>query len=141
MAFPAGVGSTDRLLSRTRFLFLSEAAFQVEVIGALARPPWPPSLSVKFARRISSCLAPEAVVMARKGNVVVQHAFAVFKHGELSLTWECPFCGDHNEWSYSNVPPLVLFPSPIPSFCHGCRKGYAIKIRQKFTGVVRPEMN
>jgi hypothetical protein len=73
-------------------------------------------------------------------KIVVQKAIAVFKHGELSLAWECPFCGDQNERSYSKVPSLVLFPSQIPSFCHGCQKGYAIEIRQKLTGVVTPEM-
>ena len=63
MAFPASMGSTDRLLSRTRFLFLSEAAFQMEVIGALARPPWSPPLSVKFTGRNPTHLAPEAFAM------------------------------------------------------------------------------
>lgn len=63
MAFPTSMGSTDRLLSRTRFLFLSEAAFQMEVIGALARPPWPASLSVKLTRRNPTHLAAEAFAM------------------------------------------------------------------------------
>jgi len=57
------MGSIDRLLSRTRFLFLSEAAFQMEVIGALARPPWPASLSVKLTRRNPAHLAPEGFAM------------------------------------------------------------------------------
>src|SRR5215469_2903426 len=63
MAFPASMGCNCRLLSCTCFLFLSEAAFQVEVIGALARPPWPPSLSVKLTRRNPTHLASEGFAM------------------------------------------------------------------------------
>src|SRR5262245_17292186 len=134
------MGRPDRLLSCARFLFIFEAAFHVEAIGTCARPPRPSSLQVKPTGCNQTRLAPETIMTTRKDNVVVQKAIAVFKRGELSLEWECPFCGDHNEWSYSNVPPFVVFPSPIPSFCHGCRKGYAIEIRQKLTGVVTPEM-
>ncbi len=72
--------------------------------------------------------------------VVAQQAIAVFKHGRLDLAWDCPFCGDHNEWSFFNLPPFAVFSDPILSFCHGCQKWYAIEVRQKLTGVVTPEM-
>ena len=140
MALPASLGGTGRLLSRARFLFLFEAAFQMEVIGALTRPPWAPSLSAKFTRCNSTCLASDAIMRTHNEKVVVQKAIAVFKNGELSLTWECPFCADHNQLSFSNMPPFVEFRGPIPCFCHGCQNKYAITVRQKLTGVVISEM-
>src|SRR5215469_5652682 len=63
MAFPASMGGTGRFLSGARVLFLSEATFQMEVIGPLARPPWPASLSVKLTRRDQTHLAPEGFAM------------------------------------------------------------------------------
>jgi DNA invertase Pin-like site-specific DNA recombinase len=69
MAFPGSMGCPDRFLSCTLFLFLLEAAIQVEAIGAVARPPWSSSLSVKLTRRDSTRLAPEAIVMAGKEDV------------------------------------------------------------------------
>jgi hypothetical protein len=86
-------------------------------------------------------VVPEAVVTARKENVVVQQAIAIFKHGELNLVWACPFCGDRNDWSFSDMPPFVAVRGRIPCFCHGCEKGYAIAISQRLTGVVTREMN
>jgi hypothetical protein len=86
-------------------------------------------------------LAPEALVTTRKEDVVLQQAIAIFKHGELKLMWACPFCGARNKRSFSNMPPLVAFAGPIPCFCDGCQKGYAITIRQKLTDVITPEMN
>lgn len=141
MDISASVGCPDRFLSGSCFLFLFETAFQVEAARAIARPPRAPSISIESTWCDSTCLAQEAIVMTGKEPVVVQHAIAIFKNGELNLAWVCTFCGDHSQWYYSKVPPFVVFRSPIPSFCHGCQKGYAIAIRQKLTGVVTPEMN
>jgi hypothetical protein len=79
--------------------------------------------------------------MNGKPNFKLQQATAVFKCGNASLTWDCPFCGDHNKWSFSNLPPLVAIPCPIPCFCNGCQKEYAIDIHQKFTEVATSVMN
>src|SRR5262249_13731647 len=108
------MGCPDGFLSGTCFLFLFETTFQVETAGTRARPARPSSLPVKPTGCNQTRLAPETIMTTRKDNVVVQKAIAVFKRGELSLEWECPFCGDRNEWSYSNVPPFVVF---LPRSC------------------------
>jgi len=73
-------------------------------------------------------------------SIVVQPATSRFKYGTLDLEWNCPFCGDHNEWGLSGLPAVVVIAGPIPCFCHGCEKHYAIAVRQKLTGVVMREM-
>jgi hypothetical protein len=74
-------------------------------------------------------------------SIVVQLAINRFKHGRMNLEWRCPFCGDQNQWELSGLPPVVIFSDAIPCFCHGCRKDYAIAVRQKLTGVVSAEMS
>jgi transcription elongation factor Elf1 len=74
-------------------------------------------------------------------SLVVQEGTVRFKDGWLDLAWDCPFCGDHNEWGCNGLPPVVAFPSAIPCYCHDCQKSYAIEVRQKLTGVITREMN
>jgi hypothetical protein len=136
VALSSGLGVAGGILPRPGRLLLLEASLALEVVRPNTRSARASALQDQRTGRGAARLAAGAFPM----NTVVQTAICRFKHGKMDLEWDCPFCGDHNEWGLSDLPPIVVFSGAIPCFCQGCRKRYAIELRQRLTGVITREM-